>query len=365
MSSQELVEDVDDNDVLGDLETLGDGLHDAAMEESGAHESVPAGGARGARALAGLLLFSGCAAVAAPFVPGLLPSAWAGASAGFVGGGLGLVGCSIVLLSLARVAQRITGLGAESSADPEEMRIISHRVDQLAESFASFEQSMQQFRSDKLVATVNQIRYEVSALHEKVHRELFPSKDMQPVLAEISGTVGRVLEVLDHDTEAKEPHFDRLEDQIGRIEARLTELSTVREGTEEDVDSGEIQEFCATMQDALHRLSPGLEQLQSTVESSTSAADQGLQKLADLVTRLETELRDLDTKADRILDLSGELHHSVGVPRAAPAQGGEHPVEGDAPSDATVDPEPHEVAPAKDRTTFLSAVERLKNLRGD
>ncbi len=272
----------------------------------------------------------------------------------------------VLLGAIAGLRGRMTAV--EGRADNELARLteVSSRTQTVLEGVEGFQERLEAIRSDRVVATLNQIRYEVSSLHEKVHRELFPSNDMQPVLAELSSGMGRVLEVLDQqgDSSSETEAIAAVQSQLGDLGHRFDALSTrLEETTSKEgagVDSSEIQSFCASMQEAVHKLDPSFAQLQSAVETRSESADRGLQHLADLVTRLETEIRDLDRKADQLL--------ATREPGEAPAGGSADstpPVAEAATVAAAAAAAPEEAEDAPKGANFQSAIERLKHMRGE
>lgn len=304
-------------------------------------------------------------------------------------GPLPLLGLGAVFLVGRRVLLRIEDVDERVGTEMQGLADVSDRIHSMFAGLEGFQERLEAIRSDRVAATLNQIRYEVSAMHEKVHRELFPTTEMQPVLAEISGSVGRVLEIMDSSDDSSHQEaqqalangFDGLRERLDHLEHRIAEWAKAADSSAAQIDSVEIHGICSSMQDTLQRLSPGIESLQSAVEASVSSSDRGLQEIASLVQKVESEIRDLDQKADQILVVSNEVSEqtaeavSAAMARSAAAP---TPRSSAAPStprqpagEPVAAPEEDPVATSAEDdsggggSTFLSAVERLKNLRGD
>ena len=305
-----------------------------------------------------------------------------GMLSGFGGTAFLLLGASCLLSR--RVLRRLDEVRGLVNHEIQGLVTVSERTHSVFDGLAGFQERLEAIQSDRMAATLNQIRYEVSSLHEKVHRELFPTSEMQPVLAEISGSVGRLLEAADQGgndgSEHIERDFETLMARIEKVESTLVEMAC---GEDAGASSTELQQFCNNLQDAVHRLNPGFESLQSAVESSSTTTDRTLQAVTELVGRLESEIRDLDGKADRILDLSHTVQEAAAhsVAAATPVAAASHAASssdagGDEGSGSGLTAEQEEALakatsgadaqpnPKRD-STFLSAVERLKGLRGE
>lgn len=303
-------------------------------------------------------------------------------------GPLPLLGLGALFLVGRRILLRIEDVDERVGTEMQGLAEVSDRIHSMFAGLEGFQERLEAIRSDHVAATLNQIRYEVSAMHEKVHRELFPTTEMQPVLAEISGSVGRVLELMDsNDDSANEAAqqalangFDGLRDRLDHLEHRIAEWAKAADSSATQIDSVEIHNICTSMQESLQRLSPGIESLQSVVEASVSTSDRGMQEITSLVQKVEAEIRDLDQKADRILVVSNEVSEqtaeavSAAMARsaaaAAPASPSASARPNPAPTNEPAEPDPVASAAEDDSagdggSTFLSAVERLKNLRGD
>lgn len=299
-----------------------------------------------------------------------------------------VLGC--VCLLARRVLRRLDDVHGMVGHEIQSMMTISERTHSMFDGLSGFQERLEAIQSDRMAATLNQIRYEVSSLHEKVHRELFPTSEMQPILAEMTGSVGRVLEILDKNGKGEVEHLQQIDEgfaslrtRIESLESNLAELVTSEDSSAASAASADLEQFCSNMQDAIQRLNPGFESLQSAVESNSSTADRTMQAITELVGRLESEIHDLDEKANRILDMSHSVQEAalatpVATPAAAPVPAAA-PAAGSHGSDSGLSPDHAKALEAaaaaaestevendpKRNSTFLSAVERLKGLRGD
>lgn len=299
---------------------------------------------------------------------GALPSATS--ALGVTPGLLGALG--IVLLVAGAMFRRLGRVESSVGQELQGLATISERTQSLSRGLESFQERLEAIRSDRVAATLNQIRYEVSSLHEKVHREIFPTKDLHPVVEDLSRRSEGVLEKVERSNEqfdllakAVTDGFEFVRERFEHLEDRWTRLEEA--GPDHDasgIASAELQKFCDSLQDAVHRLDPGIRSIQSAVEFGQSNADRNLQNIAQLVERLENEIRDLDHKADRILNLS----HATGDSTGGQLPADEAPVPG-APVETAAEPKAGTTEPGDDPavepSTIHSAIERLKHLRGE
>jgi predicted nuclease with TOPRIM domain len=255
----------------------------------------------------------------------------------------------VVLVLGAVISRRIARIEGEAGQEMMEgLMGMSERLQSVFEGIEGFRDRLEAIKSDRVAATLNQVRYEVSSLHEKVHRELIPASDLRE-------------------------RFDHLEEKVASSPTP----------TIPDADSDEMKEFCSSMEEAVKKLNPDLESIREAVESGATTAGRGLENIAGLVEKLEREIRDLDEKANRILSLSSEVQEKVDVlgdegsvqtgPTASASSnpdGGEESADSSeneplaagagASSEGGADARP---ARGERDTTFRSAIERLKNLR--
>jgi len=348
---------------------------------------------------------------------------------------------------------------------------VSQRTQAVIQGVEGFRDRLEAIRADRVAATLNQVRFEVSTLHEKVHRELIPAADLKErlegiakhltefeklqkdakhvatlealrssvtgALDSLGATLASVAEGVRNEASANadlKERLDRLEKGVthvrnaqenssdakalrefrasvegtlndlrvnlesiqGRIEResvsaselkerfdRLEEhIADFREGHRSPNDPEDLRGFCNSMEEALRKLNPDLESIRAAVESGASTAGRGLENVVGLVGRLEREIRDLDEKANRILRVSSDMQGGIeGLEEAESA----------APVPDTTEPEPHRTAareeevshpggshphtsapsapspteaPERRDSTFRSAVERLRHLRG-
>jgi hypothetical protein len=323
-------------------------------------ESAATGGSAGFR----WLLFVGCALIVAAIGVGLLFVVGDHAGGGGLVGRLGDIGVNpayLVLLGIGLVVagavlERVSLLEGEAGREMiRGLNDVSERMQSLFEGIEGFRDRLEAIRADRVSATLNQVRYEVSSLHEKIHRELMPAANLEEKL-------------------------DSLEQKVTRFQ----------EAAERDTEGEEIKDFCSSMEEAVRKLNPDLESLRAAVESGASTAGRGLENIVGLVERLEKEIRDLDGKANRILNLSSEVQERIGTlggDGASRRPSADAPIspegEGESESADEIDddaenpeaetagaatpadrgPESSPSRPDRDYT-FRSAIERLKHLRG-